>query len=117
MIDGDTFEARVRVWFGQDVVTLVRLRGVDAPELKAECASELDAARKARAALEDLLGAGRLILSDISDDKYFGRVVASVTVTGDGFPETDAAGALLAAGHARPYQGGRRAGWCDAARR
>jgi len=117
VIDGDTFEARVRVWFGQDVVTLVRLRGIDAPELKAGCAEELDAARRARAALEELLGSGRLVLTEISDDKYFGRVVARVTVAGDGFPETDAAGALIAAGHARPYSGGRRDGWCAAASR
>lgn len=98
VIDGDTFEARVRVWFGQDVVTLVRLRGVDAPELKAGCAEELDAARSSRSALEELLGSGRLVLTEISDDKYFGRVVARVTLAGDGFPETDIATALIAAG-------------------
>ena len=33
IIDGDTFEARVRVWPGLDVDTKVRLRGVDAAEL------------------------------------------------------------------------------------
>lgn len=114
VIDGDTFEARVRVWFGQDVVTLVRLRGVDAPELKAGCAEELAAARGARSALEELLGSGRLVLTEISDDKYFGRVVARVTLAGEGFPETDVAAALIAAGHARPYSGGKRAGWCGA---
>lgn len=117
VIDGDTFEARVRVWFGQDVVTLVRLRGIDAPELKAECAQELDAARRARGALEELLASGRLVLTEISDDKYFGRVVARVTVAGEGFPETDVSGALIAAGHARAYSGGKRAGWCETAAR
>jgi endonuclease YncB( thermonuclease family) len=31
VLDGDTFEARVRLWPGLDVTTKVRLRGVDAP--------------------------------------------------------------------------------------
>src|SRR5450759_3535141 len=35
VLDGDTFEARVRIWPGMDVTTRVRLRGIDAPELHA----------------------------------------------------------------------------------
>src|SRR6185312_332928 len=35
VIDGDTFEARVHVWPGLDITTKVRLRGVDAPEMRA----------------------------------------------------------------------------------
>jgi endonuclease YncB( thermonuclease family) len=30
VIDGDTFDARVRIWPGMEAVTRVRLRGVDA---------------------------------------------------------------------------------------
>src|ERR1700750_1770804 len=37
VIDGDTFEARVHLWPGLYVTTRVRLRGIDAPELKARC--------------------------------------------------------------------------------
>ena len=37
VLDGDTFEARVRVWPGFDVTTRVRLRGIDAPEMRARC--------------------------------------------------------------------------------
>ena len=40
VIDGDTFEARVRVWPGLDITTKVRLRGIDAPELRAHCEGE-----------------------------------------------------------------------------
>ena len=36
-IDGDTFEARVHLEPGLDLNTRVRLRGIDAPELKASC--------------------------------------------------------------------------------
>ena len=52
VIDGDTFEARVRVWPGLDVDTKVRLRGIDAAELHARCGDELAKAQAARAALE-----------------------------------------------------------------
>ena len=55
VIDGDTFEARVRVWPGLDVNTKVRLRNIDAPELHARCADELGKAQAARAALEAML--------------------------------------------------------------
>ena len=55
IIDGDTFEARVRVWPGLDVDTKVRLRGVDAAELHARCASELAQAQAARVALAENL--------------------------------------------------------------
>ncbi len=58
-IDGDTFEARVHLAPGQDVMTRVRLRGIDAPELKAACAEELRLAEAATTALRDLLRAGR----------------------------------------------------------
>src|SRR5437764_15297572 len=40
VLDGDTFEARVRVWPGLDITTKVRLRGIDAPELRAHCEDE-----------------------------------------------------------------------------
>ena len=46
VIDGDTFEARVRVWPGLEVNTKVRLRNVDAPELHAHCADELPKRRE-----------------------------------------------------------------------
>ena len=55
VIDGDTFEARVRVWPGLDVDTHVRLRGIDAAELHARCADELAKAQAARTALQALL--------------------------------------------------------------
>ena len=40
VIDGDTFEARVRIWPGHDVTTRVRLRSIDAPEMQARCRDE-----------------------------------------------------------------------------
>ena len=58
VIDGDTFEARVHLWQGLDITTRVRLRGVDAPELKAQCLDESRMAQAARTALVQLLAEG-----------------------------------------------------------
>jgi endonuclease YncB( thermonuclease family) len=108
VIDGDTFEARVRVWPGLDVDTKVRLRGIDAAELHARCADELARARAARTALETILAEGDVTVSQVGVDKYGGRVdaVASTRNT------ADVSAAMLGGGWARAYDGGRRAGWC-----
>ena len=65
VIDGDTFEARVRVWPGLDVSTKVRLRNIDAPELHARCADELAKAQASRTALETMLAAGGVTVSRV----------------------------------------------------
>ena len=111
VLDGDTFEGRVRVWFGQEITTLVRIRGIDAPELKARCGDELRGAMASRDALARLLASGAPALRDVSLDKYGGRVVASVSVNRAGAGE-DVAAAMLASGLARAYGGGRRDAWC-----
>ena len=108
VIDGDTFQARVRVWPGLDVDTKVRLRGIDAAELHARCADEQVKAEAARAALETILAEGGVAISRVGIDKYGGRVdaVASTRST------ADVSAAMLNGGWARSYAGGRRAGWC-----
>ena len=108
VIDGDTFEARVRVWPGLDVDTKVRLRGVDAAELHARCASELEQAQAARAALEKILGEGGVTISRVGVDKYGGRVDATIATRGT----ADVSAALLNGGFARAYDGGKRGSWC-----
>jgi endonuclease YncB( thermonuclease family) len=90
------------------LITRVRLRGIDAPELKASCAQELQMAEAASAALRALLGEGDVRIFNIGPDKYDGRVVADVTTRRSGNVST----AMLAAGHARSYGGGHRSGWC-----
>ncbi len=51
------------------------------------------------------------MLTQIGGGKYFGRVVADVA-TADG---VDVGAVLIAAGHARPYDGGARGSWCETA--
>jgi len=108
IIDGDTFEARVRVWPGLDVDTKVRLRNIDAPELHARCADEHVKAEAARAALEAILAQGSITVSHVGVDKYGGRVDALVATR----DTVDVSAALLNGGWARSYDGGKRAGWC-----
>jgi endonuclease YncB( thermonuclease family) len=108
IIDGDTFEARVRVWPGLDVDTKIRLRGVDAAELHARCASELEQAQAARAALERILDEGGVTISRVGIDKYGGRVDATIATRNTG----DVSAALLNGGFARAYDGGKRGSWC-----
>jgi endonuclease YncB( thermonuclease family) len=107
-IDGDTFEARVHLWPGLEMTTRVRLRGIDAPELKASCPQELRMAEAAGAALRSLLDEGEVAIYHIGPDKYNGRVVADAATR----RTENVSAALLAAGHARSYGGGRRSGWC-----
>lgn len=78
IIDGDTFLARLHQRDGRDLVTRVRLRGIDAPELKASCQDELTKAEAATDALRELLGQGGVAIYNIGPDKYEGRVVADV---------------------------------------
>lgn len=113
VVDGDTFEARVHLWPGLEMMTRVRLRGIDAPEMKGACAEEFRMAEASSEALRALLADGDVAIFNIGPDKYNGRVVADAATR----RTPSVSGALLASGHARQYQGGRRGGWCRAAMR
>jgi endonuclease YncB( thermonuclease family) len=108
VLDGDTFEARVHLWPGLDVTTRVRLRGIDAPELKARCIEERDLAVAARDALRDILDEGQVGIMNVSLDKYGGRVLADASTS----RTSSVSSAMLAARLARSYDGGRRQHWC-----
>lgn len=115
VVDGDTLGVRVTIWLDQEVVTRVRLDGIDTPESRSSCADEKRMAQEARQKLAALVapategkGDGTIRLHDVEYDKYGGRVRARVTLA-DG---TDLAQAMIRAGHARAYQGGKRQPWC-----
>lgn len=107
-IDGDTFLARVHLVSGLEATTRIRLRGIDAPELKAQCPEELQMAEAASVALRALLSEGDVTISNVGPDKYSERVDADVATR----KTPNVSGAMLAAGHARAYNGGHRGGWC-----
>lgn len=108
VIDGDTFDAQAHIWPGQTLRVRVRLRGIDAPEIRSRCAAEKAAGERARAALEGMIGGATVRMRNIAGGKYYGRVLADVTTeTGEAVAER-----LLADALARPYRGGRRESAC-----
>lgn len=109
VLDGDTFLAEAVVWPGHTVRVNVRIRGIDAPEMKARCDAERAAAEKARDALASLFGEEPVAISNISGAKYYGRVLADVTTSGG----QGVASILLGEKLVRPYGGGRRGAWCE----
>ena len=108
VLDGDTFEGRVRLWPGLEIATKIRLRGIDAPELKSRCEEERAKAVAARDTLRAILDQGDVGISAVALDKYGGRVVADASTRAT----PDVSAALLGAGLARSYAGTRRESWC-----
>jgi endonuclease YncB( thermonuclease family) len=108
VIDGDTVEVRAHVWLDQMIMTRVRLRSIDAPELRAGCPEEARKAAAARDALVTLLDSGKIYLTGLGRDKYGGRVLGDL-LTAEGH---SISARMLTTGHARPYAGGKRQGWC-----
>lgn len=105
VLDGDTVEVRAYPWPQQSVDVLVRLRGIDAPEIHSRCETERVRAEIAKNRLSDMVtGQQHVLLTDIGGDKYFGRVVANLGLE-DG---EDAASTLILENLVQPYDGGRK---------
>jgi micrococcal nuclease len=109
VMDGDTFLADARVWPGHTIRVSVRIRGIDAPEIRTRCEAEKLAGEAARERLVSLVGEGPVLVSNIGGGKYYGRVLADV-FTLDGL---EIGAALLDEGHAVAYDGGRRTRMCE----
>lgn len=108
VVDGDTLAVRVQVWIGQEIETNVRILGIDTPEMHSRCQQERALAKDARTALATLLKDGTVMLYDIRNDKYAGRVLAQAK-TADG---RDISAHMIEQGLARPYEGQARKKWC-----
>jgi len=105
VVDGDTVLVEAQPWPQQKMEVYVRIRGIDAPELKSKCARIREAGLDARQALEALTARSpKIQLTHITGDKYFGRIVANIILS-DG---RSAADDLMLAGLVRTYDGGRK---------
>ncbi|MEJ6397919.1 thermonuclease family protein [Yoonia sp. 208BN28-4] len=104
VIDGDT----VQLWCPSLGSQRARLLGFDAPELfSPQCTGEATQALAAKWYLRRVLfSADDLRLVKEGRDRY-DRSLVRVFV--DGVP---LARQMIEEGHARPYEGGKRAGWC-----
>jgi len=116
IVDGDTVGVRAHTWPGQYVEIRVRLRGVDAPEIRrVACEAERVKGHEATQFTRDWLtapdggGFAPVMLTDIGPDSFWGRVVARLVRAEDG---ADLSDDLLAAGLAVPFR--QRGPWCDA---
>jgi micrococcal nuclease len=99
VVDGDTF------WIGGEKV---RIAGIDAPETHPpRCPYEAQLGDAATVKLHELLNRGAVTMSSIDRDRdRYGRLLRNVQVDGQ-----DVGEAMIAAGVAREYAGGRRP-WC-----
>lgn len=80
VIDGDTLDVRIELWPGLEAVYAVRVRGVDAPELRRTgCEAERLWGEEAKAQVEKLYDVGTQVrLENVEYDAFAGRVVADV---------------------------------------
>ena len=110
VIDGDTIQVAVAIWPGLSQVTKLRLAGVNTPEKRGKVSDcEKRAGRAATAFTQDFLRGARIVtVSGVRPGKYAGRMLGSIQADGKHLER-----ALLDAGHARPYRGGRRQPWCQ----
>jgi len=108
VVDGDTLEIEVEVWPGLTARSRVRLAGVNAPESRGKISDcERDAGKRATAFTREWVeqpGALTVVLS--AQDKY-GRPLVHVRRDAE-----DLGVALIAAGLAHRYDGGKRGAWC-----
>lgn len=106
--DADTFRVTINDW--PDIIgksMSIRVLGVDAPEMRGKCQSEKLAARRAKQHTVELLRSAKVIeLTNMKRGKYF-RILANVMIDGKSL-----ATSLINNGLARPYDGGKRGGWC-----
>ncbi len=87
----------------------VRILGIDTPELRGECSKEKELAMKARIFANKTFREARIIeFKDLKWDKYGGRILSNVYL--DGYLYADM---IINEQLARPYDGGKKEGWCD----
>lgn len=104
VIDGDTIDLEC----GGGGLMRTRLMGYDTPEVYSpKCDAELALGNRATQALERRVNGSRQVLVAFRGTDRYGRHLARLMLDG-----TDVAEPLIEAGLARPYEGGRREGWC-----
>ena len=107
--DGDSITASFEVWPGVFIVQSVRLNGIDTPEIKwrAKCDRERDLGERAKSLIEKTLSNAKDMRLRVYKKGKFGRLLVDIIADG-----VDVASLLIKKGLARPYDGGKRQGWC-----
>ena len=109
-IDGDTLKVKNNALpdiFGKNLS--IRLRGIDAPEMRGKCQQEKELAKKSKDFLHFLVKDDRFTLHNLERDKFF-RVVADVKLS----DARNVSDIMLFNNHAVEYDGGKKThNWCS----
>jgi len=112
VIDGDTIKVTAQIFPHIEAVLSVRLAGIDTPEVRTKKACEKVLGLAAKAFVEAKFppdGNPWVLLKNVKDDKFSGRVVADVMLS----KTVSLNQLLLDSGHAVVYTGkGARKVWC-----
>ena len=112
VVDGDTIQVDASADMPPELASVrVRLRGADTPETwRPKCDRERKAGEAATAFVKRKIAeAERIVVRDPEWGKFGGgRVIANLVLDSQLL-----SGLLIEAGHGRPYDGGKRVGWCD----
>jgi len=106
--DGDTILLDVQLWPGLEQEISLRLDGVNTPEKRGSPDCEKIEAQKATDFTSAFVSGGWVVLDNVRLGKYAKRALGKISVDG-----VDLGQALLDAGLAREYHGGKREAWCD----
>ena len=107
--DGDTCYVTVPALPKELQSMSIRILGIDTPEIRGECESEKQLAKKARELANSLFKSAKVIeFKDIDWDKYGGRILANVYLDEELYSDK-----LIAAGLAKPYFGETKESWCE----
>lgn len=108
--DGDTFYIEMSGLPPELRRIGVRVRGIDTAEVKGKCNEERRTANGAKLFTTRMLklSGNSVTLQGLKWDKYGGRVGADVYLANG----ESLAHLMIMQGYARPYTGGKRAGWC-----
>jgi endonuclease YncB( thermonuclease family) len=114
-VDADTFDIPTHIAKGWTVPVRVRLKNVNAPELKSfKCPKERDLAIQSMAFVKQVMGAAdaRIMLTEKAGNDRYDRYLATVSVNGMDLGEM-----LIKAGLARPWtethEGQTAMYWCQ----
>lgn len=106
--DGDTFTVTINKWptiIGDKIK--IRVNGVDTPEIRGKCKSEIELAYKAKEFTKTFLTTTkRIYLKNMARDMYF-RIDADVIVDGKSLSQE-----LIKAGLGYEYHGDTKNSWC-----
>ncbi len=113
VLDGDTIEVSIRLGLGVCYQTPLRMLGINAPEIHSTNPAEKTAGERARDFLAAKIVGKTVVLKTAKPDPKdkYGRYLATVFTVDRTTLGENVNDAMVAAGHAKAYDGGKRVPW------